>query len=177
MRRRPLALVKSAAYHWAVSEPGKTISRRVTAAFNDLRCQILQSSLKRCGSNFSIQLPAHFSQPEMIEIGDDVSIAAYVHIWGAGNVRIGNRVMIGSHSAITSVTHDHSVDPMRDSVVLGSVIIEDDVWVGAHAVILPGVTIRSCAVVGAGSVVTHDVPARAIVAGVPARVARMRDVK
>ena len=110
----------------------------------------------------------------MIEIGDDVSIAAYVHIWGEGSVRIGNRVMIGSHSAITSVTHDHSVDPMRDTVVLGSVVIEDDVWVGAHAVILPGVTIRSGAVVGAGSVVTHDVPARAIVAGAPARVARMR---
>ena len=50
------------------------------------------------------------------------------------------------------------------------VVIEDDVWIGTHAVILPGVTIGHGAVVGAGSVVTRDVAANAIVAGVPARI-------
>lgn len=54
------------------------------------------------------------------------------------------------------------------------IIIEDDVWIGANSVILPGVTIKKGAVVGAGSVVTKDVPSYAVVCGNPARVIKYR---
>jgi maltose O-acetyltransferase len=54
------------------------------------------------------------------------------------------------------------------------VVIEDDVWIGAKAVILSGVTVHSGAVIGAGAVVTKDVPENAVVAGVPARVIKTR---
>lgn len=110
----------------------------------------------------------------MIELGDDVSLAGFIHIWGGGGVQVGNRVMIGSHTAITSVTHDYSAETMYGTVVVNPVIIKDDVWIGSHAVILPGVTIGEGAVVGAGCVVTRDVPPRAIVTGVPGRIVRLR---
>jgi maltose O-acetyltransferase len=140
------------------------------------RTSKIKCSLKSCGRNVGIQLPVVFAQPEMIEVGNDVSFSAFVHIWGAGSVLIGDRVMIGSHSAITSITHDYTQDPMHTTVVTRPVIIEDDAWLSAHVLIMPGVTIGRGAVVGAGSVVTKNVPAGAIVAGVPAQVLKMREV-
>jgi acetyltransferase-like isoleucine patch superfamily enzyme len=78
--------------------------------------------------------------------------------------------MVGSHTAISSITHDYSAEVMYGTVVLKPVVIGDDVWISAHAVILPGVTIGDGAVIGAGCVVTKDVLPRAIVVGVPGRV-------
>lgn len=92
-------------------------------------------------------------------------------------MKIGNRVMIGSHTAITSVTHDYLADVMYGTVVTKRVIINDDVWIGAHAVILPGVSIGEGAVVGAGCIVSKDVPPYAVVTGIPGRVIRFRSIK
>jgi len=77
--------------------------------------------------------------------------------------------MIGSHAAISSVTHNYESTAMSDTVVLKPVVIGADVWVGSHAVIMPGLTIGSGAVIGSGCVVTHDVAPGAIVMGVPGR--------
>jgi acetyltransferase-like isoleucine patch superfamily enzyme len=121
-----------------------------------------------------LEYPVALRQPEEIEIGSNVVINEFVHIWGAGGVRIGDRVMIGSNSAITSVTHDYNSEIMYTTVVKKQIVIGNDVWIGTHAVILPGVTVGDGAVVGAGAVVTSDVPPRAIVAGVPSRVLAMR---
>ncbi len=109
-----------------------------------------------------------------VSVGDRVSMAAYVHIWGEGRVTIGNDVMIGSHTAIVSNTHDARAPAMWKTQRLAPVIIEDNVWIGAHCVILPGVTVSSGSIVGAGSVVTHDVPPGCVVTGVPAVVRRTR---
>jgi acetyltransferase-like isoleucine patch superfamily enzyme len=121
-----------------------------------------------------VQRPFVIVAPRQVHIGDDVAFAAFFHIWGAGGVTIGDRVMIGSHTAITSVTHDYSLRTTRDSLIMKPVAIEDDVWIGAHCTILPGVRIGHGAVVGAGAVVTTDVPPEAIVAGVPAHFVRFR---
>ncbi len=131
-------------------------------------------TLKAYGKQVSIRQPVCFEGPEYIEIGDEVSIAAFVHIWGYGGVTIGKRVMIASHTAISTITHDHSKTDMHKTVVSKPIVIEDDVWIGAHAVILPGVTIRKGAVVAAGSVVVSDVPAYQIVGGVPAKFIKER---
>ena len=110
-------------------------------------------------------------------VGDRVSMAAYVHIWGEGGVSIGSGVMIGSHTAIVSITHDLTLPEMWKTEQLGSVHIADNVWIGAHCVILPGVTIGRGSVVGAGTIVTRSVPANAIVTGVPGAVRRDRLVR
>lgn len=143
-------------------------------AVSSVRHRALLDSLKSCGEGTSVQLPVCFTSPEEIEFGEYVSVAAYVHVWGAGGVRLGNRVMVGTHVSISSVTHDYGLSNMRQTVVTKPVSIEDDVWIGSNAVILPGVRIGRGAVVGAGAVVTRDVAPGSIVAGVPARELSMR---
>jgi acetyltransferase-like isoleucine patch superfamily enzyme len=78
--------------------------------------------------------------------------------------------MIASHTIITSLTHDYNVKIYRETLIKKKVKICNNVWIGAGAIILPGITINEGAVIGAGSVVTKDVPANTIVAGVPARI-------
>jgi acetyltransferase-like isoleucine patch superfamily enzyme len=137
---------------------------------DESRSVALRRNLKACGSDVSFQFPVWLTQPEGIEIGNEVAFAAFVHIWGAGGVKIGNRVMIGSHTAISSVTHDYLSEVMYGTTVLKPIVIGDDVWISAHAVILPGVTVGDGAVIGAGCVVTKDVMPRTVVVGIPGRV-------
>src|SRR5438552_14452929 len=130
----------------------------------------LKSSLGSCGRDVSIQWPVVVAEPEMVHLGQKVSLAAFVHVWGGGGVYIGNRVMIGAHTAIASRTHDYRQDIMYYTVVRKPVTIEDDVWIGSHCVILPGIRVGRGAVVGAGSVVTRDIDVMTVVSGVSARV-------
>lgn len=109
-----------------------------------------------------------------IVIGNGVSLNWNVHIGAIDRVEIGNDVLIGSNVLITDHAHGTLADyflkpadrPLRSK---GPVIIEDDVWIGEGACILPGVRIEAGAVIGANAVVTTDVPKGAVVGGVPAR--------
>lgn len=112
--------------------------------------------------------------PENVSIGKRCAIAEFVHIWGGGGVTIGNNVMIASHSVITSLTHDSKARSYRDTMIRKSVMICDDAWVGAGAVILPGVRIGARAIVGAGAVVTKDVPDGWLAVGSPMRLIQRR---
>lgn len=88
-------------------------------------------------------------------------------------VTIGERCLIGPHCMIMD-TGFHHVDPDRrlDPPTAQPIVIEDNVWIGARSVVLPGVTIGHDSVVGIGSVVTRDVAPRTVVVGVPAKVVR-----
>ena len=112
-----------------------------------------------------------------LSVGDDVDFALGVVVTTAGGVEIGDRVLIGYRTQILST--NHVIPPVPEKVFssghLGRrVTIGADVWIGANCVVLPGVTIGTGAVIAAGSVVTRDVAAYAIVGGNPARVIRMR---
>lgn len=113
------------------------------------------------------------------EIGEYCTISSFVHIWaGKAGVKIGNRVMIASNVSITSLTHDYTKDNIRFAPIIDkSIIIEDDVWIGANSVILPGITLGKGSVIGAGSVVTKNVSAFSIVVGVPAKEINKRPVQ
>jgi acetyltransferase-like isoleucine patch superfamily enzyme len=137
--------------------------------------------------------------PENIEIGDDVYVGHQTILKGyyknrmrigagtwigqqcffhsAGGLTIGARVGIGPGVRILTSAHQlgHLDKPILDSPIdFAPVVIEDHGDVGVGAVVLPGVTIGRGAQVGAGAVVAADVPAFAVVAGVPARLVRMR---
>lgn len=107
-----------------------------------------------------------------IRLGDHVDLAWGVLITTGGGVEIGDRTLVGYGTHILSANH---VIPPRPGRIFDSghekkkVSIGKDVWIGAQCVILPGVRIGEGAVVAAGSVVTKDVEAFAIVAGVPAK--------
>lgn len=111
-------------------------------------------------------------------VEDDVDISKDVLITTSGGVFIGERALIGYRTQILSANHTIPKVGERFPVsgdLYSPVRIGRDVWIGGNCVITPGVTIGEGAVVGAGSVVTKDVAANSIVAGVPARLIRMRE--
>jgi acetyltransferase-like isoleucine patch superfamily enzyme len=155
----------------------KKIKKRIILTFSKLRSAIWGIGLKKAGKNLDIRFPVKFEGKGFVEIGDDVSINAFVHVWGHGSVKIGNRVMIASHSIITTLSHDTNYKCMRFGPEISKpIVIEDDVWIGSNVTILPGVTIGKGAVLGACSLINKDVPPYAIMIGSPARVLKIRTI-
>lgn len=106
-----------------------------------------------------------------VMIGDHTRIGLHNTI--IGPVEIGSHVNLAQGITVTALNHNFDDTEKRideQGVSTKPVTIEDDVWVGANAVILPGVTIGNHCVVAAGAVVTKDVPPHSLVAGVPAKV-------
>ena len=123
---------------------------------------------RRAGSQVRLRMPVVIYAPEQLEFGDQVDVGEFTHIRANGGIRIGSRVLIAANVTIT--TRAHPVELPRWSVTKDApIVIEDDVWIGAGAVLLPGVTIGKGAVVAAGAVVTASVDPFTVVAGVPAR--------
>ena len=107
----------------------------------------------------------------MLKISSNVQINSNVMLDHTGGLRIGSNVLISEDVLI--YTHDHGLDPRSKPRPLEK-IIEDDVWVGARCIVLPSCrSIGRGAVIGAGSILTKDVPEYAICAGNPARVIGM----
>ena len=107
-----------------------------------------------------------------LTLGKNVFINLGCRFQDTGGINIGDDTLIGHGSTLTTLNHD--VDPDRRADMLPApIVIGRQVWLGAAVTVLPGVTIGDGAIVGAGAVVTKDVPADAIVAGVPARLIRM----
>ncbi len=110
-----------------------------------------------------------------ITIGEYTTINKYVDLDGRGSLVIGNQVSVSAYTKIITAGHHVNSDQFEMSVK--PVVIEDYVWIGTAAVILPGVTIKRGAVVAAGSVVTKEVEGFTIVGGNPAKVIGKRTSK
>jgi maltose O-acetyltransferase len=131
------------------------------------------------GKGIGIGKSTHIWFPWNVEIGRSTHIGRYNILTAnqPGDLVLGSHVMIAPYVTITAVSHDFA-DPGRPMQLQGAwskpVVIEDDVWIGTRSVILPGVRLGRGAIVGAGAVVTKDVPPYAIVGGNPARVIKYR---
>lgn len=112
-----------------------------------------------------------------IEIGEGTYINRYTILDAHERIGIGANVMVGPHCFITDGNHgmDPAISVKSQPMTSKPVEIEDEVWIGAQVTILPGVRIGRGAVIGAGSVVTRDVPAHSIALGSPATVRRQRE--
>lgn len=142
-----------------------------------------KSQMKSCGKNVSLH-PATsiFFGLSNLSLGNNVSIPRFAHIFCTdAPLTIGNNVIFGP--APTIVTGDHRIDVIGKPIFLSydkqpendaPVIIQDDVWVGAHVTILKGVTIGRGSVVAAGSVVNKSTPPYSISGGIPAKTIRFR---
>ena len=113
-----------------------------------------------------------------VSIGEGTHIQPRCNLVGCkASVIIGKRVEIASNCAFYPYNHAMGLgQAIREQPLVsrGDIVIEDDVWLGYGVIVLDGVHIGSGAVIGAGSVVTHDIPANAIAMGTPARVVKMR---
>lgn len=137
------------------------------------RQEILQRLLGGIGKNSIIEPPFYCSYGRNIYLGDHVFLNVLCNILDCNQVRIGNHVMIGPSVQIYTAAHALQAEERNQGwEIAKSIVIEDNVWLGGAAILLPGVRIGCNAVVGAGAVVSHDVPANTVVAGNPARVIR-----
>ena len=110
-----------------------------------------------------------------VTIGKDTYINGYCHF--LGEINIGDNVLIGPHCIIWSRDHNFKKGELikNQGHTTAPITLEDDVWLGARVTVLKGVTIHKGAVVGAGSVVTKDIPEYAIAVGNPAKVIKYRE--
>ncbi len=127
------------------------------------------------GKGSTIHMGARFYNPWNIQIGEDSILGEGIVLDGRDKLIIGNHVDIASEVMIYNCEHDVQNEDFR--AISGPVVIEDYVFIGPRAIILPGVTLKKGAVVGAGAVVTKDVEENSIVGGVPAKVIGERRTK
>lgn len=136
-----------------------------------IRYVLVRSLAQSCGRNVAIYQGVHLHNLDRISFGSNIKVGEMSFIGGAGRIMIEDDVSIAHGSSI--LTEEHDLAPgvaVRDSpLVLRPVRLEQGSLIGAGCRVLAGVTVGSNAMVGAGSVVTRDVPKDIVAAGVPAR--------
>lgn len=179
------------------SDPRSNAADRALASFHPTAVLYPTASLQPLGhpaTDIAVGANSHirgelllFSHGGRITIGEYCYVGEQTRIWSSTSIRIGNRVLI-AHCCTIMDNLTHPLDPVErhrhfaaiatsghpTTLDLGEapVVVEDDAWISCHSIILRGVTVGRGAIVGAGSVVTQDVPSFTIVAGNPARVIR-----
>jgi maltose O-acetyltransferase len=139
----------------------------------DDRLSMLKDLLGSIGKKNIIWPPFNCIYGENINLGDNVFFNMNCMVIDNNTVRIGDHAMLGPGVQIYTAAHPLDAESRNQGwEVTRPVTIGDSVWIGGSAILLPGVTIGDESVIGAGAVVTRDVPARVVVAGNPARIIR-----
>jgi maltose O-acetyltransferase len=136
------------------------------------RRRIVAALFGRGGDTVWIQPPFFCDYGSNMSLGERVFFNFNCVVLDVCEVRIGDFTMFGPAVQIYTATHPMNAALRRERELAKPVVIGDDVWVGGGAIILPGVTIGSRCVIGAGSVVTRDIPGEMFAAGNPCRVLR-----
>jgi len=155
-------------------------ARRLLAHYNateeeqeDERLSLLRELLAQIGDDPWIEPPFFCDYGTNLSVGDRFYANTGCVVLDSAPVAVGDRVLLGPAVQLLAATHPLEPELRAQGLEYAEPIaVGDDVWLGGGAIVLPGVTIGDRAVVGAGSVVTRDVPADAVVAGNPARVIR-----
>ncbi len=154
----------------------KTFWMQTTSFLKDFLSSNVMSiqTLKHLGKNSHIAPSVKFAYPEHISIGDYSDIGSQTHIYAGmeSKITIGNNTLIGPFVFITSDSFSKSKFELTKphSGHQADIEIGDNVRIGAHSIILPGVHVGNNIAIGAGSVVTKDIPSGKIVAGNPAKI-------
>ena len=155
----------------------RTKAKLLMKAFNETSAEEIDKRFELMEQIFGkkigawIEPPLYFCYGTHISIGDGCYINFNCNFVDDGQITIGERVMFGP--AVTIATVGHPINPkMREYMYTDPVTIGNDCWIGGNVTICPGVTIGDNTVIGAGSVVTKDIPANCVAAGNPCRVIR-----
>jgi maltose O-acetyltransferase len=152
--------------------------RSVLQAFNaqqdeDQRLVLLQQLLGRIGGGAFIQPPFACDYGYNLSIGDNVFVNFNTVILDCAPVRIGDGTQMGPGVQLLAADHPREAQARRGLLELARpVSIGSNVWLGAAAVVLPGVSVGDDSIIGAGSVVTRDIPSGVVAVGAPCRVVR-----
>lgn len=172
------ALIEGGSAHHRFMHHAAQDALRIVAELNtgyrtpeEVRALLAELTGKEIDESIAVFPPFYTEFGKNLTIGRDVFINIGCRFQDTGGITIGDGSLIGHGSTLTTL--NHSVDPgRRADMTPAPVVIGRRVWLGASVTVVPGVTIGDGAIVGAGAVVTRDVPADAIVAGVPARFIR-----
>ena len=153
------------------------LAREVTGEINTVYhtpAEVLDL-LRRLGAKIDdsaeIRTPFYTDFGKFIEVGKNVFVNNACTFMDRGGITLEDDVKIGPR--VNLITENHDLDPAkRRTLISNRIVVKRNVWIGAAATILPGVTIGENAVVAAGAVVTRDVPSNTIVAGVPAKMVK-----
>jgi acetyltransferase-like isoleucine patch superfamily enzyme len=160
--------------HGAAQDALRTINELNTGyrSPDEVRALLTRLTGKPVDESVALFPPFYSEFGKNLTLGKGVFINIGCRFQDTGGITIGDGSLIGHGSTLTTL--DHAIDPDRRADMIPAPIrIGRRVWLGAAVTVVPGVTIGDGAIVGAGAVVTKDVPANAIVAGVPAKLIRM----
>lgn len=140
---------------------------------NDERDAIIKKLLPYTGKDFWLQPPFYCDYGSNIKIGDNVFFNFNCILLDVSKITIGNRTKLGPNVQIYTASHPIDYKVRATELEYGiQITIGEDVWIGGSSVICPGVQIGDRTIIGAGSVVTKDIPSDVIAAGNPCRVIR-----
>jgi acetyltransferase-like isoleucine patch superfamily enzyme len=172
------ALIKGGSEHHRFMHDAAQEAFKITAELNsgyrdpgDVRALLGRLTGRPIDDSVTVFPPFHSEFGKNLHLGKNVFINLGCRFQDTGGITIGDGTLIGHGSTLTTL--NQAVDPARRADMTPSpILIGRNVWLGAGVTVVPGISIGDGAIVGAGSVVTKDVPANAIVAGVPARIIR-----
>lgn len=146
---------------------------RIWPAHPDTAARILRRLLGSVGEDTQVRAPLYVDYGRNIRIGARTFINYNLTALDVAAITIGDDVQIGPNVQLLTPTHPLDVQQRRDKLEAGKPItIGDNVWLGGGVIVLPGVTIGGNTVVGAGAVVTRDLPANVVATGNPAKAGR-----
>ncbi|KAL3666470.1 hypothetical protein V7S43_008718 [Phytophthora oleae] len=163
----------------------RRVARELTKKFNDItQAESLEAKtvmtqlLGAIGESCLIEMPFRCDYGYNICIGDNVQMNFDCVFLDGCPITIGDRVMLAPNVQLYTASHPLDPEERSSGLEIGKPItIEDDVWIGGNAVVVPGVTIGRGAVIGAGSVVTKNVPPMCVYAGNPAKFIKKIEAK
>ena len=159
---------------WAEISRSNSLCFRInhTDPMDENSRRLVQELIPNMPESSTIMPPMQIDMGAYVKIGRHVFINHSLTIMARGGIEIGDDVMIGPGASLLTANHD-----LYDHHVLlcGKITIKKNAWIGAKAIILPGVTVGENAIVAGGSVVTKDVEANTVVGGNPAHVLKYLD--
>lgn len=140
--------------------------------FSGIKVRLLRLFGARVGTGVNIKPSVNIKYPWLLEIGDYTWIGENVWIDNLAQVKIGSNVCVSQGAMLLCGNHNYKKTTF--DLMIGKITLEDGSWVGAQAVVCPGVTLRTHAVLGVGAVANHDLEAYTIYQGIPAVKVRER---
>jgi putative colanic acid biosynthesis acetyltransferase WcaF len=144
------------------------------AIFNNLKCWLLRRFGAEVGKGVLIKPSVNIKYPWFLRVGNDVWVGENVWIDNLGLVIIGDNVCISQGAML--LTGNHNYKKSFFDLMIGEIILEDGVWIGAKATVCPGVTCRSHSVLSVSSVASSDLEAFGIYQGIPAQKIKIRTI-